>query len=550
MNSQAQMPEHKTNSYVNDFANVIDDIDEPILDKKIRDFKDKSSIEMTIVTITSLDGQDVDSYSNELFRKWGIGTKELNNGILMLISVTDRKWRIEIGDGIEEYITDGYARTEAQSKLVPFLKKKDYTAGFNALVDDFIGKLGPLSWQERKDLKIKQAEQMEKDKQAFNDSLVTFFTWFGIIGAAIAAFVILYITDKRKKEKIIAEARDKKMKLEKLTSDNNTVINDYNKMLAWAKENRTVFTADLNKYDDAKKKLDDLLTQRNLSIESMESEKLLMRNISSALTESIRVVYVKFAEFNTLKSSINSYYKITQELNTAISNTNSNYTRMVSTYSSSVVEIAFPEKMLLNKLNDLNSSILNLQKIINNGAINGLKNDYTFEKYDELKKGFDSIQTSEKEIRFHLKVVNDRLNKINEAVKYVSNNRSRITSLLNDVKRRIGNSDVSSSTKTKFVSVESKAAMYTEANNPLIAYTEMYTLINDLDSVKRKADDDIAEEERKRKRKIEEEEEDERRRTASLYSSSSSFDSSSSSSSNSSNFGGGSSSGGGASGDW
>ncbi len=105
-NSQSQIPEHKSDTYVNDFANVINDADEPNLDKKIRDFKSKSSIEITIVTINSLDGQDVDSYSNELFRKWGIGTKELNNGLLMLISVTDRKWRIEVGNGLEEYITD------------------------------------------------------------------------------------------------------------------------------------------------------------------------------------------------------------------------------------------------------------------------------------------------------------------------------------------------------------------------------------------------------------------------------------------------------------
>ncbi len=383
---------------------------------------------------------------------------------------------------------------------------------------------------------------MEKDKQSFNDGLVTFFTWFGIIGAIVVALIVMYVRDKRNKERIAAEAREKKLRLENLTSHNNSSINDYNKLLSWAKENKTVFTADLSKYEEAKNKLDDLLSQRTLSIESMESEQLLIRNISHALTESIRAVYIRFTEFNTLKSSINSYYKTTQELNNEISNTNSNYTRMVATYSSSVVEIAFPEKMLINKLSNLNSSLLKLQETINKS---------TMERYDELKMNFHSIQTSEREIRGHLKVVDDRLNKISEAVKYVSSNRNRISSLLNDVKRRIGNSDVSSLTKSKFRTVESKAAMYREANNPLIAYSEMYALISDLDSVKRKADDDIEEEERKRRRKREEEEEEERRRQAAIYSSSmSSSSSSSSSSSTNSDFGGGTSSGGGASGDW
>lgn len=541
------IPDHKSNTYVNDFANVIDDSQEPILDKKIRDFKAKSSIEMTVVSISSLDGSDIDSYSNALFRKWGIGTSQLNNGLLILFSVSDRKWRIEVGDGLEEYMTDGYAKIEAKNVLVPYFKSKEYFNGVNALLDDFIAKLGPLSWDERNALKAKQAEIEKKEAQDSKDAMVSFFTWFSIISLLGLGIFLYFRNELKKKRKLEEEAREQKRKIESLTSENNNSINDFSKLHSWALENKNLFTTgvysrniNFSEFDTAKTKLNDLLAQRNLTIEYLQSEKLLIRNISKELLDKIRDVYVAFTEMKSLKTSIQESISQCDSYKVSIDRTSTNHKRMLDTYGISVVDMSFPNAMLMSKIND---SLEVLARLRAKSALDDLI---------VMQKEFAQVGSTMKDVRTQIDMVNKRIDTINTAVQYVSNNRGKINSLLHEAQRKITDSDVEYSTKSKYNTVKAKAEMFRENANPVIAYTEMSTLINDLNSVIKRAKDDIDSAERER--------ENERRRkaaeAAALISSMNSYSSSSSSSSSSSDFGssggfgGGSSSGGGASGDW
>ncbi len=66
------LPNHGS-EYVNDFANIIDDDKQTLLEQKVRDLEKKTSIELSVVTIKTLDGRDIDSYAHDLFAKWGIG---------------------------------------------------------------------------------------------------------------------------------------------------------------------------------------------------------------------------------------------------------------------------------------------------------------------------------------------------------------------------------------------------------------------------------------------------------------------------------------------
>ena len=102
-----QLPEYNRSNYVTDNASILDDNAERTLDGKIRAFEKSTSIEIAIATVPSLDGLTVEDYGNQLFRKWGIGKKGENNGLLILVAPTERKWRIEVGYGLEEWITDG-----------------------------------------------------------------------------------------------------------------------------------------------------------------------------------------------------------------------------------------------------------------------------------------------------------------------------------------------------------------------------------------------------------------------------------------------------------
>ena len=80
------------------------------------------------MTIDSLEGRSIEAYANELFRTWGIGDKEKNNGLLLLISKNDHKFCIEVGYCLEGAITDGYAGTVLDRMKSSFRDEK-YSAG-------------------------------------------------------------------------------------------------------------------------------------------------------------------------------------------------------------------------------------------------------------------------------------------------------------------------------------------------------------------------------------------------------------------------------------
>ncbi|MEK7088588.1 MAG: TPM domain-containing protein, partial [Patescibacteria group bacterium] len=85
---------NKPQSFVNDFANILSVEDKSSLENKISNFEKQTGNEITVVIIPSLDGDTVENVAQNIFTKWGIGKKEKNNGVLILIAMTERKTRI------------------------------------------------------------------------------------------------------------------------------------------------------------------------------------------------------------------------------------------------------------------------------------------------------------------------------------------------------------------------------------------------------------------------------------------------------------------------
>src|SRR2546429_2904633 len=80
---------------------------------------------MAIVTVRSLDGESVDSYAVDLYKQLGVGSKKDNRGVLLLVAPNDRKYRIEVGYGLEPIINDARAG-DAGRAMVPFLRQGNY----------------------------------------------------------------------------------------------------------------------------------------------------------------------------------------------------------------------------------------------------------------------------------------------------------------------------------------------------------------------------------------------------------------------------------------
>lgn len=115
--------------YVNDFASIIDADVESQLDAILRQYEEETTVELVVVTVPNLDGTTVEDFAVRLFEAWGIGKKGVDNGVLLLVARDEREVRIEVGYGMEPYLTDGQAGRILDAEVLPDFRSGDYTLG-------------------------------------------------------------------------------------------------------------------------------------------------------------------------------------------------------------------------------------------------------------------------------------------------------------------------------------------------------------------------------------------------------------------------------------
>ena len=121
-------PRPAQREYVVDAAGMVSPGDAERIRQIGAELREKTKAELVVVTVDTLDGTDIESYANEMFRSWGIGDAKQNNGVLLLIAKEDRKFRIEVGYGLEGEITDGRAG-EILDKMKPYFRDEKYSEG-------------------------------------------------------------------------------------------------------------------------------------------------------------------------------------------------------------------------------------------------------------------------------------------------------------------------------------------------------------------------------------------------------------------------------------
>jgi uncharacterized protein len=117
--------------YVNDFAGVMKPETRQQLEDILADLKQKTSVEVAVVTVKDMGGLDVNSYAVDLMKTWGIGSKEKNEGVLLLMALKERKVRIEVGYGLEPILTDARSGMIRDQYILPYLKKNDFDTGLS-----------------------------------------------------------------------------------------------------------------------------------------------------------------------------------------------------------------------------------------------------------------------------------------------------------------------------------------------------------------------------------------------------------------------------------
>lgn len=126
--STPEPPNIPTN-YVIDLANIITDDVENKLNLSLRELEQKTTAQVFLLTVMSLDGEDIEGFSLRVAEKWKIGQKGKDNGVLIAVAFRDRKYRFEIGYGLEGILPDSLVGSIGRDYLVPYLKEGDYTRG-------------------------------------------------------------------------------------------------------------------------------------------------------------------------------------------------------------------------------------------------------------------------------------------------------------------------------------------------------------------------------------------------------------------------------------
>ena len=126
-------------NYVSDYADIIPPEYEQRINQLAQEIERNTTVEIAILTVNNLQGLDRETYAVEIFEQWGIGKKDVNNGLLILVAAEERQYRIEVGYGLEPIITDATAGRIGRNRLVPNFQAGEYGRGIYEAVFDIKG---------------------------------------------------------------------------------------------------------------------------------------------------------------------------------------------------------------------------------------------------------------------------------------------------------------------------------------------------------------------------------------------------------------------------
>lgn len=118
-----------------DQAGILSADDEDQLNDKLLKIEQQSGHQVAVATIRSLQGIDIADYGLMLGRRWAIGRKGVDDGVMILVAPKDRKMRIEVGVGLEDTIPNGFAESVIEDAMKPKFRAGDMAGGINDAVD-------------------------------------------------------------------------------------------------------------------------------------------------------------------------------------------------------------------------------------------------------------------------------------------------------------------------------------------------------------------------------------------------------------------------------
>lgn len=530
-------------NWVTDNGNFYTPAQEVELNKLISDYEKKTSIEIGVITTTSLGDTSIEEYADKQFNRIGIGKKGADNGLLIVFSMKDRASRIETGNGMEPFFTDTEAY-DALEVVKPSFRAGNYAEGTTNCINFITKTLGSSTFatkvkllEQKKEWERQRKAKQDKEDAAARAAFMNGLTNFLIGAAIVGIFVLIYFIDRQRRRKIAEEkerarleevrkARVKKDILDNIDAIKSITID--NVAFSNSKVLKIRYESVKNDLDKSVKSIDTLKNDDNdVYLSSLKS-------LRSSITDEVR-------SFNRLNSEYKDNVSSISRLDGLVSDAKFTNKRALSDlekiksygYSKSYTDIS-------NYLDSLSDDVVAIKALL----------DTDVDKAIEQSKDFkDNLSYSIRDSR----AVSNYLIEIENAKSKLSSADTTIQSAMSDIPRykgylRTGELEKVEREYESFRKKVSSSSDYLALT--LIFATLLASIASLVSTLRRRKSDEEEEERRERQRKADED----RRRRDSYYSSSSSSSSSWSSSSDSGSsfggFGGGGSSGGGASSGW
>jgi uncharacterized protein len=156
------------------------------LTQQLADLETRTTRQLVVVTLPSLQGYEIEDYGYQLGRAWGIGQKKLNNGALFIIAPSEHRVRIEVGYGLEPVLTDALSSVILNTTVLPKFKSGDMQGGIVAGTDAIVKQL-------LLDAPAAKAQVAAADQQQTSDGDDSggWFNW-GLVVVIVIIFLVVY----------------------------------------------------------------------------------------------------------------------------------------------------------------------------------------------------------------------------------------------------------------------------------------------------------------------------------------------------------------------
>lgn len=403
-------PSPTPNSWVTDEAKIFKNPN--LISSRIDEFRKikDTKIQIAVVSIKSLEGYDIADYSNQLFKKFGIGQNGANNGLLILIAKDDRKWRIEVGYGLEEFITDYDAKILGERSFPNYFRQGKFDEGVMEALGQIESQLIDAVTTQTKEKWTKQNKQATKEAD-ITDVLFILGLFLSVFGIPFGILLLInYYKLKKEKRKEINEYKEK---LFKSINSSKGQLSLYKKKFSKVENflNTTLLSIETKLINNEITKLEDLKINIQILNDFMSK---FVRDLTTL--ESIKS-FIKLFDKSALVNSKNETFAAHQKIN---------YQGQLPNFDFKINQIVrFVEnlkKYNFNNLNNLDEIKMNyneLQRLISNFYKDNNDIIGACEKHEKRKKEIPVLCKSIKEHKKSFDKTIQWESKINSSTKSV-----------------------------------------------------------------------------------------------------------------------------------